>query len=154
MVGTGEIVEGGEGLLGAQVDDQEVREGGFAGCAPVGGFLEVEDLVAGEVATMDFFAVSIFYRPRFTTETIAFGITEVEFGYGHIVFAIVGGEDLKGDIAAFPGGGKADGLPTVARGELAFGYRGSGVLGRAKRRGRAQVRAVGWVVVESGFFGI
>ena len=127
MVGTGEIVEGGDGLLTAKVDDQEMREGGFAGCAPVGGFLEVEDFVASEVTTVDFFAVSIFYRPRFTTETIAFGITEVEFGYGDIVFAIVGGEDLKGDIAAFLGGGEADGLPTVAWGELAFGYRGSGV---------------------------
>ena len=127
LVGTGEIVEGGEGLLGAQVDDQEVREGGLAGSAPVGGFLEIEDFIAGEVTTVDFFAVSIFYRPRFTTETITFGITEVEFGYGDIVFAIVGGEDLKGDIAAFLGGGKADGLPTIARGELAFGYRGGGV---------------------------
>lgn len=127
MVGTGEIVEGGEGLLGAQVDDQEMREGHFAGCAPVGGFLEVEDFVAGEVATMDFFAVSIFHRPQFTTEAIAFGITEVEFGYGDIVFAIVSGEDLKGDVTTFLRGGEADGLPTVSWGELAFGYRGNGV---------------------------
>ena len=131
-------------MLGAQVDDQEMREGHFAGCAPVGGFLEIEDFVAGEVTTVDFFAVSIFHRPRFTTEAIAFGITEVEFGYGDIVFAIVSGEDLNGDIAAFPGGGKADGLPTVSWGELAFGHRGGGV----------QVRAVGWVVVESEFFGV
>ena len=114
-------------MLTAKVDDEEVRKRRFSCRLPISGLLEIEDFVAGEVATMDFFAVSIFYRPRFTTETIAFGITEVEFGYGDIVFAFVGGEDLKGDIAAFPRGGKADGLPTVARGELAFGYRGGGV---------------------------
>lgn len=114
-------------MLTAKVDDEEVRKRRFSCRLPISGLLEIEDFVAGEVATMDFFAVSIFYRPRFTTETIAFGITEIEFGYGDIVFAIVGGEDLKGDIAAFLGGGEADGLPTVAWGELAFGYRGSGV---------------------------
>ena len=114
-------------MLTAKVDDEEVRKRRFSCRLPISGLLKIKDFITGEVTTIDFFAVSIFYRPRFTTEAIAFGITEVEFGNGDIVFAIVGGENLKGDIAAFPGGGEADGLPTVARSELAFGYRGGGV---------------------------
>ena len=68
--GTGEVVEGGDGLLTAEVDDEEVRKRRLPRRLPVSGLLEIEDFITGEVTTIDFLTVSIFHRPRFTRKTI------------------------------------------------------------------------------------
>ena len=124
LLGTGQILQGCDGLLRAEVDDQQVGSLSRLLRLPVGRLLQVEDLVAQMVAVL-LLRVSVLRLPRFAGNALAVLSLQVEFGDGGAVAVLLGTETLYGKVAAPGGLTKLDSLPAVASLEGSSGDGGS-----------------------------
>ena len=99
LLGARQILEGGDGLHAAQVDDQQMGGLSRALRLPVGRLLQVEDLVAQVVAVL-FLRVGILRLPGFARESLAVLALQIELGDGGAVAVLLGAEALDGEVAA------------------------------------------------------
>ena len=126
LLGTGQIFEGRNGLLATQIDDDEVGQRSTLLGLPVGGFLQVINLVTRVVAVL-LFAVGILCRPRFARDTLAVGTLQIKLGDGNTVVLLLGGETFDGEVSTLLLSVELDGLPTIASIERTSRYRSGGV---------------------------